>query len=106
MSQQQVSESLERIKTDDDIYFGVTTVHVTFLPLKKVSGWCLCCGFAGGVLWAYFCFGGVFFGYFAFFVPYGRGFTHFCSLCALSFLTSCHLLRVTGQERAVSEIEE
>lgn len=61
MSQQQVSESLERIKTDDDIYFGVTTVHVTFLPLKKVSGWCLCCGFAGGVLWAYFCFGGFFF---------------------------------------------
>ena len=52
-SQQQVSGSFERIPTGDlDMYFGVRTVHIIFLPLRKISGWwfCVFCGFAGGVL--------------------------------------------------------
>lgn len=56
MSQQQVSESWERIKTDEDIYFSVITVHIIFLPLRKVSSWCFCvfCGYDGRVVCAFF----------------------------------------------------
>lgn len=58
MSEPQVSESLERIKPNEDIYFDIVTIHIIFLPWRKVSGWCFCefCGFAGGVLCTSFLF--------------------------------------------------